>query len=100
LTQFFSQDCLYEFRENAEFIAFPDWDDLMFTKSYKIPYYQVLRSITHKNKKIAGFIVDRYMGYRESLGEIKIIYYISNCKDGNTGRKIKIRMYSHCKQIL
>ncbi|KAH7718557.1 Protein F59C6.8 [Aphelenchoides avenae] len=25
------QECLYEFRESAEFIAFPDWDDLLVT---------------------------------------------------------------------
>ena len=47
------QDCLYEYRESADFIAFPDWDDFMFTRSYSIPYSSV---------------VDRYLGVHESLG--------------------------------
>uniref|UniRef100_A0A915NU54 Glycosyltransferase family 92 protein n=1 Tax=Meloidogyne floridensis TaxID=298350 RepID=A0A915NU54_9BILA len=64
------QDCLYEYRESADFIAFPDWDDFMFTRSYSIPYSSVLNKLAYKHPKYVGFIVDRYLGVHESLEEM------------------------------
>uniref|UniRef100_A0A915NCB5 Glycosyltransferase family 92 protein n=1 Tax=Meloidogyne floridensis TaxID=298350 RepID=A0A915NCB5_9BILA len=70
LTNF--QDCLYEFKESAEFIAFPDWDDFFFTSNYNIPYYPILQKFAEQNPKVNTFIIDRYMGYHESLDEMYI----------------------------
>nr|CAD2174761.1 unnamed protein product [Meloidogyne enterolobii] len=70
LTNF--QDCLYEFKESAEFIAFPDWDDFFFTSNYNIPYYPILQKFAEQNPKVNTFIIDRYMGYHESLDEMNI----------------------------
>jgi hypothetical protein len=67
LTNF--QDCLYEFRESAKFIAFPDWDDFMFTSNYDIPYYNVLKSVALANPMVNTFIVDRYLGVHDTLGK-------------------------------
>ncbi|KAF7635962.1 C-type lectin domain-containing protein [Meloidogyne graminicola] len=68
LTNF--QDCLYEFKESSEFIAFPDWDDFFFTSDYSIPYYPILKKFSDENPKVNTFIIDRYMGFHESLDEM------------------------------
>jgi hypothetical protein len=67
------QDCLYEFRESAKFIGFPDWDDFLFTPSYKIPYYSILNKFASDNPDNSILIVDRYMGVHETLGIFLII---------------------------
>ncbi|KAI1709434.1 glycosyltransferase family 92 domain-containing protein [Ditylenchus destructor] len=60
------QDCLYEFRESAEYIAFPDWDDLMATPGFK-PLPGVLKSLSERMPIVGSFVYARYTGAFESL---------------------------------
>uniref|UniRef100_A0A914PIN2 Glycosyltransferase family 92 protein n=1 Tax=Panagrolaimus davidi TaxID=227884 RepID=A0A914PIN2_9BILA len=56
--------CLYEFRESAEFIAFTDWDDVLFVRQIfgKIPltFAESFRKISFLNPSVASFSVSRY----------------------------------------
>ena len=59
-------DCLYEFRENTEFIAFPDWDDLMQTPGFE-PMPSVFQRLASEMPNTAAFSISRYIGYALSL---------------------------------
>uniref|UniRef100_A0AC35GGG0 Glycosyltransferase family 92 protein n=1 Tax=Panagrolaimus sp. PS1159 TaxID=55785 RepID=A0AC35GGG0_9BILA len=56
--------CLFEFRESAEFIAFTDWDDVLFVRqnSGKIlpTFADTFRYISFLNPSVGGFSISRY----------------------------------------
>ncbi|KAI1709436.1 glycosyltransferase family 92 domain-containing protein [Ditylenchus destructor] len=61
------QDCLYEFRESTEFIAFPDWDDLIITHDFR-PSFPLMRQAAADNPKTASFLLSRYVAVFPTLG--------------------------------
>jgi hypothetical protein len=69
-------DCLYEFRESAEFIAFPDWDDLLLAGgadknlgSSIRPLGQLLEELALQEPTVASFMYYRTSGYYKKLGK-------------------------------
>lgn len=77
-------DCLYEFRESASFISFPDWDDLIFAggADTNLKMVKPLASIFYKLKKqepkAASFIFQRTGGYLKKLGNF--FFFLKFCE--------------------
>lgn len=67
-------ECLYEFRESAEFIAFPDWDDLLMTPKFT-PLPDILDKLKKEMPDTGVFIMKRYIGAVEKLGRILFRFY-------------------------
>ncbi|KAI1697263.1 glycosyltransferase family 92 domain-containing protein [Ditylenchus destructor] len=63
-------DCLYEFRESAEFIAFPDWDELMVTPRLR-PVLSIFRDIVKEEPNVASFIYERMAGSMTKLADME-----------------------------
>jgi hypothetical protein len=61
------QECLYEFRESADFVAFPDWDDLMMTPNFQ-PLPSALNKLREKFPFSCAFTYPRYIGAIQTLG--------------------------------
>uniref|UniRef100_A0A183C0W9 C-type lectin domain-containing protein n=1 Tax=Globodera pallida TaxID=36090 RepID=A0A183C0W9_GLOPA len=63
-------DCLYEFRESAKFISFPDWDDLLLSgTSHRqfTPIAAILSNLSAMHPNSAVFVPKRFPGSLISL---------------------------------
>uniref|UniRef100_A0A7E4VGZ0 Glycosyltransferase family 92 protein n=1 Tax=Panagrellus redivivus TaxID=6233 RepID=A0A7E4VGZ0_PANRE len=61
-----SQLCMYDFKESAEFISFPDWDDILIgTHNGKrfLTYYESFAPFLTSNPNAAAFGVNRINAY-------------------------------------
>uniref|UniRef100_A0A915ED63 Glycosyltransferase family 92 protein n=1 Tax=Ditylenchus dipsaci TaxID=166011 RepID=A0A915ED63_9BILA len=63
-------DCLYEFRESADFIAFPDWDELIVTEQMK-PLANIFQEIVNEIPNAASFLFERTTGSMQKLENMK-----------------------------
>lgn len=67
------QECLYEYRESAEFIAFPDWDDLLVAPEFRPLPAQLKTMVAELSgddaDNIGSFIIERHPGRMPTLGE-------------------------------
>lgn len=52
------QECLYQFRESAEFVAFPDWDDFLIPLQHT-SLLEAFRASAALFPLIASFYVQR-----------------------------------------
>uniref|UniRef100_A0A915PGP0 Glycosyltransferase family 92 protein n=1 Tax=Meloidogyne floridensis TaxID=298350 RepID=A0A915PGP0_9BILA len=62
-------ECLYEFKESAAFIGFPDWDDILISPS-AIPFTKGLMDFSMANPQVAAFLPKRYPGQIEILEKL------------------------------
>uniref|UniRef100_A0A7E4ULW2 Glycosyltransferase family 92 protein n=1 Tax=Panagrellus redivivus TaxID=6233 RepID=A0A7E4ULW2_PANRE len=67
-TEYFNQisnshECFYEFKESAEFISFPDWDDILMGPRQENgfqTYYDMFAPLIHQQPNAAAFSLNRY----------------------------------------
>uniref|UniRef100_A0A7E4W4Y2 Glycosyltransferase family 92 protein n=1 Tax=Panagrellus redivivus TaxID=6233 RepID=A0A7E4W4Y2_PANRE len=58
-----SHECFYEFKESAEFISFPDWDDILMgyrQDSRFSTYYDMFAPLIQQYPNAAAFSLNRY----------------------------------------
>lgn len=60
-------DCLYEFRESATFIGFPDWDEFLVTPTVK-PLGEYFQKLIYSTTSISIIKIKRVNGYVKTMG--------------------------------
>lgn len=77
-------DCLYAFRENADFLMFTDWDDIVMVPG-GVPIISALDQLVSGDPQIASLYVQRVLANFPTLGLIysqknNLIYKLSISK--------------------